>query len=96
MEYTKEFIKAKLQSDQRWVERAIVVIYEYQTAEEQAQEITKNDNGVGFTAFDARVLSYYAVYLKSGKHLSGKHLEKAKKTVPKYAGQLLKIIQSKN
>jgi hypothetical protein len=90
--YTVEVIKAKLSSDQRWIERAIIVLHERQTREEQQSEVTIEANGVGFNAFDAKRLSYYANWLLGGKHLSGKHLEQAKRALPKYAKQILSLI----
>lgn len=96
MQYTIEIVKSKLSSDQRWIEQAIVKLYDFQTADEQASDETKHENGVGFNAFDAKVLSYYATWLKRGNHLNGKHLDKAKKMVPKYAKQILHLINQKS
>jgi hypothetical protein len=96
MTYAKAEIQEKLKTDQRWLERAIVVLYEYQTSDEQKSEITKWMNGVGFNSPDSRRLSKYAEYINSGKRLSGWHLKKAFSIVPKYAGQILTIINNKN
>lgn len=92
--HTIETVKAKLATNQKWVERAIVVLYEHQTADEQQQDSTIEANGVGFNAFDAPTLSYYAEWLLKGNHLTGKHLQKAFKAVPKYAKQILSIINT--
>ena len=40
-------------------------------------------------------MSYYAGWLKKGNHLNGKHLEKARKCLNKYATQLCKIAEAK-
>lgn len=93
MSYTKELIKEKLQTNQKWVERAILAIYNKQSIQEQNVSDTIHRNGVGFNGSDARVMSYYAKWIESGKHLSGKHLIKATKKIMKYSGQLLKIAQ---
>ena len=93
--YDLQTIKSKLGNDQAWVERAIIKLYENQTIDEQNSHVTKQKNGIGFTGFDARRLSYYAEYLKKGRHLSGEHLEKAFKAIPKYAGQILEMIENK-
>lgn len=93
--YSPEQIKKNLQTNQRWLERAIVVLYDYQTSDEQHAEETKHRNDVGFNSADARKLSYYAQWLKSGKHLSGNHLQKAFKVVPKYHKQILNLINEK-
>lgn len=94
--YTVETIKAKLSTDRRWVERAIIVLHEHQTTEEKQSDRTIEANGVGFNAFDAKVLSYYAEWLKEdGNHLTGKYLDNAKRALPKYAKQILKLINNK-
>jgi hypothetical protein len=88
---TKEFIKEKLVTDQRWLMRGITAIYEKQTYEEQQSETTKEDNGVGFNGIDAYILSSFAKQIKAGKTLSVKQLAIAQKKMPKYARQLLSI-----
>lgn len=93
--HTIETIKAKLSTDAKWIERALIVLHERQTADEQQSEATIEANGIGFNAFDARTLSYYANWVMGGRHLTGKHLEKAKKALPKYAKQILSIINQK-
>ena len=73
------------------VERAIVAIYRRQTAEEQQVQDTRESNGVGFSGAHAQVGSYYATWILSGKHLSGKHLEKARNMAKRYTRQLVEI-----
>jgi len=90
-EVTKTEIKTLIMTNQRWVERAILAIFRKQTEREQSTEDTIDRNGVGFTAYDARKLSYYAKWILSGRHLSGKFLQDAFKKTGKYAGQLEKI-----
>jgi len=88
---TKEHIEAKIATDQRWLERAILAIYERQTRDEQVSETSKYQNFRGFNGPDAHRMTYYACWLKSGRHLSGRHLDDARKRVKKYCGQLLRI-----
>ena len=88
---TKEFIKEKLITDQRWLMRGIIAIYEKQTWDEQQSEMTKEDNGVGFNGIDAYILSSFAKQIKAGRTLSIKQLAIAQKKMPKYARQLLTI-----
>ena len=78
-----------LETNSKWVERAIVVLYQRQTADEQATQSTKVHNGRGFTACDARRGSYMAKWILSGKSLNGEWLEKARKMAKKYIRQLL-------
>lgn len=93
--YTVDVVRHKLKTDTKWVEAAILRLFDFQTADEQNAEIAKYRNGKGFNGSDARRLSYYAKWIKSGRHLSGKHLEVAHKRVPKYASQILELINSK-
>ena len=84
-------IKAKITTDPRWCERAILAIFDRQTTAEQETEETVIHNKMGFTAFDANKLSYYAKWIQSGRHLTGKYLEDAFHKIGKYAKQLEKI-----
>lgn len=95
MNYTKEQVKFNIAADQKWLERAIQVIYLRQTIDERRTKETKHVNGIGFNSADAKYLSYLAQWLNEGKFLSGKHLVKARKMMPKYAGQILEIINDK-
>jgi len=101
---TVEQIKAQLLTNQALLERAVVAIYEKQTADEQRSMETKHDNGIGFAGCDSRNGSYMAQYILKGigqygktygQNLSGKFLEKARKFMPKYAKQLHKIQMAK-
>jgi hypothetical protein len=73
------------------VERAIVAIYNRQTADEQSYQITKHLNNIGFSAADASSGAYMAKWILSGKHLNGKFLEKGRKIAMKYRRQLVEI-----
>lgn len=89
--WTRDEIKAQILADDRWVERAIVAIYNKQTSHEQAIGSTMVHNGVGFAHCHANLGSYYARWIKSGKMLSGHHVAKARKIALRYVGQLAKI-----
>jgi hypothetical protein len=65
IQYTKEQVKFNIATDIRWLERAIQVLYMYQTNEEQRIKDTKEMNGVGFNSADAKRLSYYAEWLNA-------------------------------
>ena len=89
--YSKEQIKEKILSDQRWLERSVVAIYRLQTVSEQNHDSTELKNGVGFSGAHAHVCSYMAKWILKGNHLSGKYLDKAKKIMPHYTKQLERI-----
>ncbi len=90
-DWTPETIKALLDRDVLAVERAIVAIYRRQTEDEKESYETKHHNRVGFAACHAHLGSYYARWILSGRHLSGSHVERARRMVRHYAGQLHQI-----
>ena len=94
-DYTKEFIKDKLANDVRWMEKAILLLYSLQTRDEQQSENTIHSNGEGFNGVDSRYLTYVAKFLKNGGHLSGHHIQKVGKMLPKYWNQVLDAIKEK-
>lgn len=93
--YTKQSIKAMLETNDKAVQRGVLAIYAYQTAAEQATEETNQDNGVGFNGADAPILSSFAKQLQKGWKLSEKQMAIARKKIVKYAGQLTKIANEK-
>lgn len=95
MAYTKEFIKGKLSTDVQWMERAVLVLFEWQTRDEQRARETTEANGVGFSGTDGRYMSWVAEWLRKGNHLSGKHIEKVGHKLPKYWKQILRAIEAK-
>ena len=95
MKWTPQQIQEKLLNNQTWLERGIVAIYEKQTENEKASESTQVKNNIGFNAVDAYMGSYMAKWIKGGKKLSGKFLEKARKMMPKYSVQLAAIALTK-
>jgi hypothetical protein len=90
-EWTLDAVRELLDRSDKAVERAVVAIYRRQTEDEQAQHQTRWNNGIGFAACHARLGSYYAKWILSGRHLSGVHVERARKMVRHYAGQLHQI-----
>ena len=97
MEYTLEMVREKLGTDIKWIRRALVVITERnQTADEQASENTIYANGIGWNGVDAKILTSFASSVKKGWKLSPKQLAVAQKRLPKYAKQVLALINEKN
>jgi len=86
--WTREEIETMIQNQDAAVERAMVAIWERQTADEQETQGTRHHNGRGFAAWSARSGTYYANWVRSGRHLTGKHLAKARKIALHHAGQL--------
>jgi hypothetical protein len=71
--------------------RALVVVYSGQTQAERINEETSEHNGIGFTAFDAGILSSLSLQYTETGRLSNKQLELLFDKMPKYAGQLLAL-----
>jgi hypothetical protein len=91
---TKEQVKELLANNNRAVERALMVLFAYQTADEQQSEHTSHSNGRGFNSTDAAIMSSMAKWVLQGRSLSMKQLAflrgegKKNSRIGKYAGQL--------
>jgi hypothetical protein len=89
--WTRAEIENLLRNNNMAVEKGIVAIFERQTADEQESESTNHHNNIGFCGWAARNGTYYAKWVKSGRRLTGSHLEKARNIALHHAGQLTKI-----
>lgn len=87
----KEIVRAKILSDDKWLEHALLALYSKQTTEEQKQQMTKDENGRGFNGRDAELLSSFAKQLKERGWLSNKQKAICRRWLMKYAGQLVRI-----
>ena len=88
---TQEVVREVLNTDDAVLTEWLVKIYEFQTRDEQMTETTNRTNLVGFTGADAHILSSFAKqYIRKG-YLSPKQLAIARKKMPKYAGQIIRI-----
>ena len=88
-------MKEKLASSEAWARRALEVLFDHQTADEQATGETVHHNKVGFSRFDAEILSSFARQVKDGRRLSERQMTIAHKRLPKYAGQLHRFAYGK-
>ena len=85
------------------VARALVVLNDRQTADEQAQEGTKYDNGRGFRPCHARMGTSMAKFYARNGYLSPKQInywrtlqKDGKMRIEIYAGQLLEVAKAKS
>lgn len=99
---TRAQIIELLNTNDKAIARALVVLNQRQTASEQQSEATINANGRGFTPADARMGTSMATFFASRGYLTGKQLAYWKKAnvkgVPricKYAGQLVEIAEAR-
>ena len=62
--WKREEINALLEKSDRAVERAMIVLFERQTADEQQQADTNHQNNRGFASCDARAGTRFARFLQ--------------------------------
>jgi transcription initiation factor IIE alpha subunit len=93
--WTADRIVNLLNTNNTAVERAIIALYNRQTADEKIARNTCHHNTVGFSAADAKTGTYLAKWLLSGKHLDGKFLAKGRNIAIKYRRQLSEIAAEK-
>jgi hypothetical protein len=92
----KEQIQSLLAKDDRAVVRALVRIYERQTADEQRSEETKHHNEVGFRANDAKYMTMAAKFALRNGRLDDYHLQKVRGRIMHYWRQLAEIAEEQN
>lgn len=90
-QWTESEIKENLRKSDKWVERAIVAIYDLQTESEKRAKGTNRYNGVGFNKVDAGFLSDLAESSKKYGGLTEAQIEYGREAIMKYAGQLTAI-----
>ncbi len=98
-DWTKETITRLLLKNDEAVGRALLAILKRQTFDEQQAHDTKYVNGVGFSAFDANIMTSMAEQWRDKQFLSPKQLtflracpgKQKVARICKYAGQLLDI-----
>lgn len=103
------FMKEQLASNDRWMLKGLVTIYNRQTEGERQSEVTQEHNKVGFTGIDGTILTSFAKqFIKKGglaalsvgvteaeAFFSKKQLPILRRKMPKYARQLVEISDSK-
>lgn len=93
--WDKAAIHALLDSKPAAVTRALLAIYALQTDEEKAAKATRNNNGVGFSAYDAEFLTDIALKVKRGYTLSKGQLDATRNKMKRYHRQLAEIANAK-
>jgi len=102
MSWDREKINAMLLSNPRAIERALLVLLDRQTFDEQQAGDTKYHNGVGFSGVDAEFMTSLAMRVRGGQQLTPRQLACMQKTnakglckLAKYHGQLIEEIEKK-
>ena len=91
-EATKTYLKNQLATNPAWAIKALVKLYTYQTACEQAVGHTEENNGVGFSGVDSEILSSFAVQINKGRTLSPKQMTIVYRKLPRYWKQVASFI----
>lgn len=81
--WTKEAITKLLETNDKAVARALVVLYERQTAEEQSSDGTFNTNGRGFSQAHAFIGCRMAKFFLERGYLTPKQIAYWRKRTPK-------------
>lgn len=87
----KEYIQYNLNTNDKWLYRALVKLFEYQTIEEQVFDESRELNRVGFNSTDAQLLSSYAKQYNDKHFLTPKQKEWCRKKIVKYWEQIWNI-----
>jgi hypothetical protein len=87
-------LKTKLAEDDEWLLWGLLRVFDEQTADEQVAGDARYYNKVGFNGHDAEILCSFSRQFLKKATLSVKQLALAKKKMPKYAGQLIKLMAS--
>ncbi len=90
-----EYIKHQIETNDKWLLKGLIAIYDRQTADEKTMKATIEFNGVGFNGVDSEILSSFAQFYKRAHFLTDAQLRIARKKMVKYAKQLDQIAQSK-
>lgn len=86
--YTVQMIRTLLQQDEAFLYKALLLLFERQTQDEQDVLMTKHRNKVGFSAADGTLLSQYASIVQNTGKLRHDLLDHCRERMLKYAGQL--------
>lgn len=87
----KSYIQNLLETNDYAVTRALAVIFDRQTADEQVTNTTSDANSVGFSGVHAEICSSFAKQYKSRGFLSSKQMVIARRIMKKYWKQLAEI-----
>lgn len=86
-----DYYKAKLSTNEGWALRGLERIAMRQTEYELENELTSENNKVGFSGPDAEILTSFYRRIKKGYSLTPNQKAILFRKIPKYAGQLVSI-----
>lgn len=84
-------IRERITTNPKAAVKAMMRIFEYQTADEQADGSVTDYNGVGFAGTDSQILTSFCKQWMKYKRLSEKQMGIVFRKIGKYAGQLTRL-----
>lgn len=91
-QWTRDEVEEKIMTDDRWLSRGLLSLYNYQTKDEKRDKDTKYRNHVGFRANDAKRLSSFATFFITKGFFTKKQKAYLRgKLILPYINQLTKI-----
>lgn len=94
--WNKESIQKLLDYNDKAALRALKVVYDNQTASEQEWETTRDNNGIGFTGVDAKIMTSIHKWHVNKGYVSPKQMKVIRRKIRKYWRQVLVVIAEKD
>lgn len=91
----KQYLHDLVRTNDKALLRAIWVIYQRQTDEEQKTGVTTEENGMGFGKIDAEFFTNLVVKMKHGQKLTPGEMAAAHNKMPKYWRQLMVVSKAR-
>ena len=91
LDAAKSLVREKLDTDNAWLVRGLLALHAKQTPDEQRNADTRHDNDRGFNSADAPLMTSFVRQWNTRLWFSDKQLNRLRKTLRKYAGQLVRI-----
>lgn len=89
----KTYLKVLLMTNEKSLEKAIMMIYNNQTREEKIVGKSVSHNAVGFNRWDSEEMSGIAEKIKRGEKLLPNEITHSKVIMPKYWKQIMNIVK---
>lgn len=87
-EWKAEIIKT-IESNERALKRAIMIVFDNQTVEEKMYGKSNEENRKGFNKVDAEIMSKIALKIQRGQELNFNDIIIARRKMPKYWKQIM-------
>ena len=91
----RQYLQDLVRTNDKALLRAIWVIYQRQTDEEQKTGVTTEENGMGFGKVDAEFFTNLVVKMRHGQKLTTGEMAAAHNKMPKYWRQLMVVSKTK-